>query len=154
MYFPETGEFYWTQHAYCRMRGKRAGTTILKGYRIIQIEQERYLEHRLAWLLMTGDWPADELDHRDRNRAHNVWSNIRPATHKQNMENVPRRKDNLSGVRGVYRRPYQKWGAFITHDGIQVHLGTFSTFDAAVAARLAAERGIYTHSEVADGRGP
>lgn len=40
----------------------------------------------------------------------------------------------------------QKYRAHIEHRGKQYHLGTFATIDEALAARLDAERALFTHA--------
>lgn len=41
-------------------------------------------------------------DHHDTIKLNNRRSNLRPATHQQNMQNFPRRKDSTSGFKGVH----------------------------------------------------
>lgn len=83
------------------------------------------LLHRAAWLLATGVWPPDEIDHDDRNRANNKWGNLRCATRGQNRQNLARRnaKGRLLGATPYYR----KWKATIRVDGVTRYLGLFGT---------------------------
>lgn len=37
---------------------------------------------------MTGSYPDSPIDHRDRNRVHNAWDNLRLATKSENNQNA------------------------------------------------------------------
>lgn len=82
-------------------KGRPTGR-VNKGYVQISIKSRLYSAHRLAWLYMTGEWPALEIDHRDGNALNNSWSNLRLATRGQNCQNCKVRKDNSTGAKGVY----------------------------------------------------
>jgi hypothetical protein len=111
------------------------------------IDGENYLAHRLIWRMVTGEWPTHQIDHEDRDRANNRWKNIRPATNKQNSENLTVRSDSTSGVTGVcWDRRRGFWRAYLNHHGKQIPLGSHATFDLAVAARKAAEKVFFTHA--------
>lgn len=67
-----------------------------------------------------------EIDHIDRNPLNNIFSNIRTATRSQNIMNQGKRKDNISGYKGVtWHKPNQKWMAQIGKDGKRYNLGYF-----------------------------
>jgi hypothetical protein len=53
---------------------------------------------------MTGDWPENDLDHKDTIRTSNVWTNLRPATRGQNRCNTKAGKNNTLGIKGVTLR--------------------------------------------------
>ncbi len=145
-YEPATGLFFWVEPGPKRVLGAVAGN-ITKGphpYVQIGIDGERYLGHRLAWLYVNGVWPPHEVDHRNRVKSDNRWSNLRRATHKQNCENLDLRKCNRSGVRGVYQQPDGRYQAYITSDRKRVHLGRFDVLADAARARAAAEARMFT----------
>ena len=125
--------------------GAIAGTKREDGYIWIKIDYAQYGAHRLAWFYMTGTWPAAELDHWDRNRSNNAWANLRPATDKQQAENRKIYITCTSGIRGV-RFESGKWRARIGHAGRYLHVGFFRTKEEAIAARLVAERTLFTHA--------
>ncbi len=109
------------------------------GYARMGVRGRRYYVHRLAWLYMTGEWPADEIDHINRDRSDNRFDNLRAASKTQNMGNTPLSLRNTSGVRGVYWAARQKkWAAYITKNDKTCFLGTFGSVEAATRARRAA----------------
>lgn len=89
-YDPVTGIFTWVAS------GKRAGTAPTKTrlYRRIGIDGGEYLEQVLAVLYMTGRWPADEVDHDNRDKIDNRRVNLREATRGQNQANTPVYRNN------------------------------------------------------------
>lgn len=109
------------------------------GYVFIEIDGEKYRAHRLAWFYVHGRWPSDQLDHRDRNKAHNWISNLREATDGQNRQNMSMRSDNGSGHTGVsWDKGRNKWMAQIKVDGRQHYLGRFDdVMDASEAYKKA-----------------
>lgn len=140
-YNPDTGEFFRFYD------NKPTGRITTNGYRQIFVFGKRYMAHRLAWLYMYGEWPEDQLDHINQVRDDNRIANLRPATNKQNGENIRKFKHNTSGrsgVRWVSRRG--AWEASIRHHKKLIHLGTHPTIIDAVAARIRAERELFTHS--------
>lgn len=84
-----------------------------------------------------GNWLCD---HKDQNPLNNRRANLRLATRAQNAQNKRIPSTNTSGVRGVtWAKHTSKWVAFIGVSGKQIHLGSFTDFDKAVAVRREAE---------------
>lgn len=147
-YDPESGVFTWRATRGALKAGATAGSVTDKGYISIYISGRNYRAHRLAWLYMKAVEPADEIDHRDRNKTNNRFSNLREATNKQNHENMGLQRNNTSGIRGVYwYKPSGKWMAMIQHNSRQIFLGYFDDIVQAATARRAAERQYFTHLE-------
>lgn len=145
-YNPATGAFIWSETLSSRApAGSRAGSLDSQGRIQIRIDGRAYRAHRLAWLLITGDWPTREIDHRNGACADNRFDNLRDVGHRVNLENQRRpKKTNALGLLGV--SPYQKRGgkryfrARITVLGKAQTLGYFKTPEAAHAAYLSAKR--------------
>lgn len=86
--------------------------------------------------LIVSKW----CDHIDRNTLNNRRNNLRETTPLENSHNLSKRKDNISGVTGVYfNKETQKWCAMITVNHKRLWLGYFSNKDDAIKARLQAE---------------
>lgn len=121
-------------------RAGRVAGSYKEGYLTFVVDGRRYQAHRVAWLLVHGEWPPHEIDHIDRNPSNNALANLRLATSAQNKKNLSIRSDNKSGVKGVHwcsRRA--KWVAQIKLPHKYVQLGRFGDFGTAVAVRRAAE---------------
>lgn len=83
-------------------------------------------------------------DHQNRNKLDNRRQNLRPCTYSQNIINKEVRRDNTSGITGVYWFARdKKWKAQINIDGKTKNLGTFVEKDDAIKARLKAEKDCY-----------
>ena len=80
-------------------------------------------------------------DHIDRNALNNRKINLRQCLQKENCRNSSKRKDNTSGIIGVYwRKDRQKWVANIICDNKYYGLGSFIDKEDAIRARLKAEK--------------
>lgn len=161
-YDPDTGEFTWKyreRHWFSSLRGykmwnaknagKRAGylrTDVRWGYqhREVRLMRSNYKEHRLVWLWMTGEWPKDEIDHKNQDATDNRWPNLRQATHTENMRNISLAKNNTSGHIGVsWEKRYSKWLAYGRVGGRRKYLGMYEDISeaAAVVRSFYAEQG-------------
>ncbi|MBN9601832.1 MAG: HNH endonuclease [Afipia felis] len=138
-YNPETGNFTWLMHRW--LVGKPAGTIDGHGYLLIRVDGRLYRGCRLVWLYMTGEWPSNQMDHINMDRSDDRWSNLREATNSQNNMNRLARKDNKSGIKGVYwSNSDQRWVASITSNGHRRCLGYFKDkMNAAEAYAMAAQ---------------
>jgi hypothetical protein len=137
-YEPATGAFVRLVDSARAKAGDVAGHLNRDGYRYARIDGKRYLEHRLAWFYMTGEWPAVDVDHRDLNKANNAWVNLRQATRGQNMQNIEAPSHNTSGFKGVcFDALNGKWLAFANVGGRFHNLGRFLLKDEAIAAHAA-----------------
>lgn len=136
-YVPITG---WFTNRFSRGRAKegdRAGSPTGNGYRRIIIDYGKYYEHHLAWYYVTGEWP-EELDHKDRNRSHNAFENLREATRTQNCFNS-KRETGSSGLRGAYwDSRVSKWYSKIQVGGLVKWLGHFDSAEEAHKAFMVA----------------
>lgn len=147
IYVPETGMFYW-RHRDDRPRswnakhaGREAGSDC-NGYVQIRVGGRDTYAHLLAWVYMTGAYPAPgmEIDHRNRRRGDNAWRNLREATKGQNGQNRGQRSTNTSGHKGVsWDASRGRWMASIGAGRRQIKLGRFDNIADAIAARRAAE---------------
>ena len=86
--------------------------------------------------------PGIECDHIDGNGLNNVRSNLRLATHSQNIQNTKRRIDGVSGYKGVTANG-NNWKACIKIDGHQFYLGTFKTKEEAARVYDAKARELF-----------
>lgn len=133
-YDPATGIFT-NRVARKRARpGQPAGCLVKTGYVMIGIGGRLYRAHRLAWLYMTGEWPSERLDHKNRIRSDNRFCNLREVTNAKNMQNVATpHADNATGFLGVSRHG-SGFRAQIMSEGRYVSLGTFRTAELASQA--------------------
>jgi hypothetical protein len=138
-YDPETGIFRWEKAQSNRVKvGQRTGCLCHYGYQIIGINGRVYRAARLAWLIMTGEWPSVYIDHVNGDRADDRWVNLREATPSDNMCNRKRQSHNTSGHVGVsFEKQRGLWRARITKNGRTLDLGFFPTSEAAAGARRA-----------------
>lgn len=148
-YCPETGVFTWLvtrrSHAGKVKPGAIATNVSVHGYARIGIDGKRYPAHRLAWLYMYGKWPANQIDHINRNRLDNRITNLREATSAENLQNLSLNVKNKSGVKGVsWDKERSKWFAKITHKYKQIPLGRFDNIKDAENAYAEAKQRFHT----------
>lgn len=124
-----------------RFENKEAGYIDQNGYVKIELNHKAYYGHRIAYFLMNGEMPPDEIDHIDGNRSNNAYANLRPATRCENARNVTKRTDTSSEYKGVslFKRN-GKWKAQIRANGVNCCLGHFETEADAHSAYASAAR--------------
>jgi len=139
-YSPTTGRLTWrVEHQKVKV-GDRAGSPHNDGYRAISLGGRKYLEHRVIWCMVEGYWPEHEVDHLNRVRDDNRWSNLDHKTQSCNLRNGKVRKDNSSGIPGVsWNKREKKFRVRIADKGKRVLIGDFNSFTQAVEARHRAE---------------
>lgn len=131
-----------------------------KQYRTIAIDGVLYRTSRLAYLFMTGEWPAGLfIDHIDRDVHHEAWANLRPATPQQNSANQSvRRRKKQPLPKGVSLNSSKTaYIARICFKGNSELIGTFATVEEADVAyrRRAVEiHGHFAYSSVEPGTPP
>jgi len=144
-YNSETGVFIWINPnpmAKMLKAGDIAGTKSKRdGYIRIKFNCKSYLAHRLAFLWMKGRFPEHQMDHGDRNRANNKWSNLKELTLGENLKNKSIYKNNSSGINGIYfDKESKKWRARIRVNNKMINLGRFTEKEDAISARKKAEK--------------
>lgn len=138
-YNQETGELTWLKNTSVRnVIGCCAGHFHkTQKYLVVGIDGCTLKGHQVAWALMTGSWPVTTVDHRDRNRGNNKWSNLRVASKFEQSLNQSIRKNNKSGARGVFnlRRGRLSFMAQIRFKGRMKYLGVYGSFEEAKEVR-------------------
>jgi HNH endonuclease/AP2 domain len=128
--------------------GTLAGTIRPDGRRIVHIDGRLYFASRLAWVIVTGEWPPFDVDHRDLDKGNDRWRNLRPATRSQNLFNRGTNRNNTSGYKGVsFDAARGSYDARIMVKRKQLCLGRFKT--AEQAARAYRDAAIREHGEFA-----
>lgn len=118
-YAPDTGVFTWLVNRGSARVGMVAGTSQGTGYIWTGVAGGRHLNHRLAWLYMTGNEPENCVDHVNGVTDDNRWCNLRAATVRQNQLNrVGNKKGNISGYKCVFKG---RGSWFVGMDGHRVH---------------------------------
>lgn len=137
-YDPIKGKFRWRVKR--NQAGGEAGWINPKtGYRLIKVCGVSVMAHRLAWFWMNGEWPADRIDHRNRNRDDQTFDNLRPASDSQNKANSGVRHDNVLSIKGVRLHECGRYQARVWDGERNIHLGLFDSWlDAKAAYDVAA----------------
>ena len=136
-YDADTGVFTWIKPRPGVSRKRAAGSG--SRYLNVAVNGVRYLGHRLAWLYVHGEWPADEIDHINGDKLDNRLVNLRLASRSQNLANKPKRSDCKAPLKGI-RQVGGRWVARLGLKGKTIYLGRFDTAEQAHAAYLTAAR--------------
>jgi hypothetical protein len=131
-YDPETGKLTRKVTVSSRaLRGMTVGCKNAAGYLVVRFQGKLHYVHRLAWLWMTGVWPAQVLDHENRNRQDNRWENLRSVTHSANHHNSAPNTRVYCAIRD------KVWVASIVSEGKKSYIGSHK--DRAVAEKMYAD---------------
>lgn len=151
-YNPDTGALTWALDLGKHRAGQSAVTA---RYRktwgdfsaAVNVFGSSFQANRIVWAHVTGEFPVDEIDHKNRDRRDNRWHNLRRADRGQNQANTGLYSNNRARVRGVHKTTKGRWRAMISVNGKNRHLGYFDTSDAAHTAWRSAAR--QAHGEFA-----
>jgi hypothetical protein len=140
-YNPKTGVLRWNYDRRKLKKGDPINELNAAGYLTVRVAKKRCLAHRVCWFLHYKKWPAEYLDHIDRNKLNNRISNLREASPAQNAHNASFSKNNKTGLRGVYWCTTRgKFKSQIRSEGKTYDLGEFDTKqEASIAYRVAAK---------------
>lgn len=157
-YDPETGKLFWREawtgwftdgyhSAVARSRqwnsknaNKEAFTAITTGYRW-RYRQCELLAHRVIWKMVAGTEP-DQIDHISGVNSDGKWANLRDVdeTHNKREYGIPRH-NTTSGAIGVSFDSSRNGRPTLRSIIRKMSLGRHDSFEAAFAARKAAEPG-------------
>ncbi len=147
LYVPDTGEFIWKVASGGKKVGAVAGSIrkIRSDYQYkrksINVDGTRYMAHRLAWLYVYGEWPADVIDHINGDPTDNRLTNLRSVSRSENQRNMKKSAANTSGETGVtWDRQHGKWRAQIKTFGKCKFLGLYDSIDEAARVRSKAKQ--------------
>lgn len=93
-----------------------------------------YSNHRLAFFLMLGRWPVGEVDHIDRDKTNNRWSNLREVPRAKNLRNRGPNRNSKTGIRGVFKNG-RRYTALLHPPGKPAIRKNFKTLEEAVRYR-------------------
>lgn len=128
-YEPTTGRLTWRNPtARAVSKGDIAGTVAKNGNRYVSIGDERYMAHRIVWLMVYGEWPKENVSARNGNFDDLRLENLQLKSFTQTAR-------NRKGAKGVsYEKHTGKWRAEITRNWQRIQLGRFETEQEALAA--------------------
>lgn len=126
-----------------RVDGTPFVTSWCYGYRTVWYDGRSTFQHRIAYLLMMGSWPENDIDHINQNKAHNGWHNLRDATRQLNCFNRPLHKNNQLRVIGVSQAANGLYEPRIMKSYRVYYLGKYKTLEEAIAVRAAAVKALH-----------
>lgn len=134
-YDPLTGIVTIIKQRGTALPGDIAGFIGGQGYREVKVHGVKYSMGRIIWLWMTGDWPDDEVDHKNTKRDDDRWENLRDSNRSQNCANKAGfYKPNKFGFRGVKKQTSGKFQAVICVKQKEYYLGQYDTVEKAAMA--------------------
>ncbi len=126
----DTGIFTWKVNKAQRTKIGDVAGWLSNGYTKIEINNNSYNAHRLAWLYVYGKLPENLVDHIDGNRSNNKISNLRESTYQTNSQNYKTPKTNKSGVKNVsWYKSMNKWVVSISVKKIKKTIGYFDNLE-------------------------
>jgi hypothetical protein len=97
------------------------------GYIQGKFMNKKIYAHRLAWFLVYGEMPNDEIDHINGDKTDNRIENLRVVTRQENaMNNHVARSDSKLGIMGVQQKK-NKYRTRVSLNGKVIRRGGFST---------------------------
>ena len=134
-----TGQVFWKKAPHPKAMKCKPGKPVghlRHGHLSVELDGKSYQLHRLIWRLVTGEDPGNlMIDHKDLDKAHNAWHNLRKAEPHENSSNCKGRPTAKCALKGVHPiSSSSRYQAAINHKGKQVYLGSFDTPEQAHAA--------------------
>jgi hypothetical protein len=140
VYDESSGVVSWKINHYCIRVGDIVGYLNTDGHRQVCIDNVFYSVSVIIWIMQTGEFPIDEIDHINRHPDDNRWENLRICTRSQQCQNRSIFCNNSSGVTGVsWNKMCCKWQSYINLNGKRTNLGLYSSKIDAIEARKQAE---------------
>lgn len=133
------GALYWKESPSFNVEaGAKAGRPNRRDGRLqVTVNRKLYYVHRIVFLMHHGHLPR-MIDHANSDCTDNRIENLRQCDDAENNFNSSLRKDNKSGVKGIYwKAKEQKWCALISTRGKRKHVGYFKELNDAIAALTA-----------------
>lgn len=126
-YEPATGRFFRIKSDCPRNQRSVGQETGLsngpRGYLLLKYKGKMIRTHRLAWLMVHGEWP-DTIDHINGNIKDNRIENLRNVSNRENCRNhYKHRAGKLVGA----NKNHGKWQPNIRVKGKLLYLGNFDT---------------------------
>lgn len=135
-YDPNTGDLTFKHNSASGRQNAIATFSHTRGYLSVLIGSKQYLAHRIIYMMMTGNFPEEHIDHINHIKHDNRWCNLRAVKQATNNKNMPKQINTKTGVVGVsLHKPTGKYRAYITVKSKAKHLGLFESIEAASAAR-------------------
>lgn len=143
-YDPVEGVLRWKVRRKGIQVGWVAGHMNDRGYVMVIVNHKTHMAHRVIWLMMTGAWPLQTIDHINNRPEDNRFENLRAASQTQNHGNRRMRRDASCGYKGViFDKRRGKYVARICINYKTRHLGQFDTAEDAHAAYVAAAQELF-----------
>lgn len=127
--------------------GRPAGSHKASGYITVGVWGTDIGAHRVAWAISHDEWPPEDIDHINGDRADNRLANLRSVSRALNMRNQRFRVRASTGVVGVSKTPDGTYRAAIGWGESYQYLGTFPTLAEAAAVRKKAEHQFEYHQD-------
>lgn len=145
-YDPISGSVRWREYrSGTRSFDREAGHLNEQGYRMLCVDREHILAHRVIWMYVHGRWPLHFIDHIDGNRSNNSIANLREASDLQNARNAL--------AKGFYLEKRVKSRPYVVEIKVRrkkIQVGRFATESAARTAYLEATRKYFGEFSAAD----
>lgn len=138
-YDGESGQFTWKKQKGPKRPGDIAGSKHAEGYVQVMINGSNYLAHRLAWVVVYGEEPDSDIDHKNGIRNDNRISNLRIAERFENMQNTESIGKNGKLKGSSFNKRSGKYESKICHKYKTIHLGEYETEQEAHEAYLKAK---------------
>lgn len=143
-----SGRLYWREVSkyHNEKRGQEAGSAAPhhtgKRYWVVSLMGKKYKRSKLVYLLTHGVW-LDLIDHINGDSLDDRPCNLRPATALQNSQNRKVGKPMRDLPMGVRSLKSGRFGARITLDKKQLHLGSYVTVQDAEKAYIAKRKELF-----------
>jgi hypothetical protein len=135
-YCENTGNFYW-KITNTNVKPNQLAGSNHNGYIRLRIGNKQIFAHRLAWAFVYAEFPKNQIDHIDGNKANNKIVNLRDVTREVNLQNQTKAHvQNELGLQNVRQRKDSKQYQVRINSGKKgFYVGQYENVKDAVQAR-------------------